>query len=171
MIILARKITRQKWLPRGNLRYQNVPLDGVTYDLRTDNHTLSLWTCDPGTPTSVEEVALLLAASRDTIDRLDIAFVAQSELERRKIKIKPTLGNTTIDRLKDRHRDIAELNLQRFCSFSRILNDAIKGDRWKRFSRKEIQGILIKAVDSHVVSFDKLSESIRNEIGHHIASS
>lgn len=171
MATVARKITRQKWTPRGTRPFQRVPLDGVTYDMRTENHALSMWACDLDREDSVNEIALVLAASRDTIDRLDIVFIEESDLHNRGIKVEPTSGNTAIDHLKTRHRDAAELNLQRYCALARLLNDAISKDRCRRFTRQQIRDILAEAVGKKLLALDSLRDRMRAEIKTYLASS
>jgi len=171
MVTVARKITRQKWTPRGTQPFQRVPLDGVTYDMRTENHALSMWTCDLGRDGSVNEIALVLAASRDTIDRLGVVFVEESDLQSRGIRVEPTSGNTAIDHFKARHRDAAELNLRRYCALARLLNDAILKDRCRRFSRQQIRDILAEAVGNKLLALDSLRDRVRAEIETYLASS
>jgi hypothetical protein len=108
---LARSVTTVKWKERDIGGRTAVPAHGITNDIRVTEDCLSLWTCDPSHLPSLEQVALALAATRDTIDRLDLVWIDETAIKNIPLRIVPTEGNTPAQSLRDRHRDVADIDL------------------------------------------------------------
>jgi hypothetical protein len=108
---LARGITAAKWKSRKIGRRNKLPADGLTHDLRVAGDCLSFWTCDPTQPLSLDQVVLALAANRDTVDRLDLVWLPESTFNLIHLKIVQTEGNTPAQALRNRHRDVGDIEL------------------------------------------------------------
>lgn len=81
---LARKIARAKWTSNGNssnrVTAAGIAADAVTGDLRTQDNTLSFWTCPSGTDDDVEEAALAIAATWERLGKLDLVWLATCDI-------------------------------------------------------------------------------------------
>jgi hypothetical protein len=86
-VFLARSISTAKWKARSNIAEDEIPADAVTYDMRTTDNMLSFWLYDPGREGSLDDVALALASARDNVQRLDLVWLDQEQVEQIKLKI------------------------------------------------------------------------------------
>ncbi len=66
----------------------------ITNDIRVTDDCLSFWTCDPSHLPSLEQVVLALAATRDTVDRLDLVWIEEAAIQKIPLRIVATEGDT-----------------------------------------------------------------------------
>ena len=112
-MFLARKITRAKWEPKQGFADGEIPADAVTADLRTQGNSLSLWQCGDATMHEVEEAALALATAGNQVDKLDIVWLSDDDLNADGQNWAETEGRTPVTDLIRRHVDLSLLDYGR----------------------------------------------------------
>ena len=79
-MFLARKISLAKRSKKSELEVGEIPADAVTADLRTQDNKLSFWRCGDGKRVEIEEAALAIAAAWESVDKIDVVWLAADEL-------------------------------------------------------------------------------------------
>lgn len=124
---LARTISTAKWNEREIGGNSTVPANGITSDMRLTDDCLSFWTCDRSQSSSLEQVVLALAAARDTVDRLDLVWLGEASIKNIPLRIVATEGDTPAQALKDRHRDVADIDLGTVYGLAQHVAQAVNG--------------------------------------------
>ena len=164
MVFLARSVTAAKWKKRKVGRRTRAPADGLTNDFRVQGDCLSFWTYDPTQASSLEQVVLALASARDNIDRLDLVWVDQATITTARAKVVETLRETPAHTVRDRHRDVADLGLNGVAKLANGVAKAVNGTQTKRWSKAEVQKILVEAARNNALDVGQLKEGIRNKL-------
>ncbi len=168
-MFLVRKITRAKWdgtncVERG-LAAGEISADAVTGDLRTREDALSFWRCSTGASGDIEEAALAIAAAGQRLDRLDIVWLLDSELQSDGHTLKDTCGRTPVADLAERHVDICRLDHIRLGKLARRVVAAIEEERCCRLGRARVKRLLGAAVVQGRVLPEQLAGGLRADIG------
>lgn len=161
---LARKITRAKWDPKGDLPDGEIAADAVTGDLRTKGNTLSFWRCHSAMNSDLEDAALAIAATWDRLDKLDLVWLATCDIQVAKLTLKETAGKTPVTDLIKRHVDLCKLDYVRLGKVAQMVAIAIGDKQHRRFTKASVRDLLVQAVREERLSLDKLSEGLRDEI-------
>ena len=163
---LARKIARAKWPSDGNssngAAAAGIAADAITGDLRTQENTLSFWTC--GTDGNVEEAALAIAATWDRLDKLDLVWLAVCDIQADGHAMKDTPGKTPVADLVERHVDLCHLDYDQLGKVAQRVARAILAKRYRRLSRKSVKDLLAKAVEQNRISPDQLSAGLQKAV-------
>lgn len=163
-MFLTRKITRAKWSNNAQLSAAEIPADAVTADLRTRENALSFWQCGDGTPIEVEDAALAVAAAGDRIDRLDLIWLADEELQNDGQTFRNTPGRTPIPELSKLHVDVHRLDYVRLGKVAQRVADAIEGGRYTRLTKARVTKLLTEAVKQARVNPTDLSKNIQADM-------
>ena len=169
-MFLARKITRAKWPNKAKwsdkteLSADEIPADAVTADLRTRDNALSFWQCGAGTQIEVEDAALAIAAAGDRIDRLDLVWFADEELQNDGQTFRNTPGRTPIPELIRLHVDVHRLDYVRLGKVAHRVVDAIEGGQYVRLTKARVTELLTEAVEQARVDPADLPGNIRVEV-------
>jgi hypothetical protein len=161
---LARSITMSKWASRGKRPYQRVRLDGVTHDFRTMDHALSFWICDQAIKESVDDVALVAAANRDSVQKLWLILLDEGLVRTQKIRVQETPGETKIEALVNRHRDIVELSVTSFGKLARTASSAIAANGFRVYSEARVLALLSAAVADGRLGLSDLKPGIQSRL-------
>lgn len=161
---LARAVTTAKWKERDIGGHMTIPAQGITNDMRVSNDRLSFWTCDPSHSPSLEQVVLTLAATRDTVDRLDLVWIDEAAIKAIPLRIVTIEGKTPAQSLRDRHRDVAGIDLGAIYKLARDVAKAVNGAQTKRWTRAEVKRILKEAAGKKSLDMDGVGANIRSEI-------
>ena len=172
---LARKINKNKWSTVSYDGSADIQADAITGCLRTQSNELSVWKCDTAR-LDVKEVvlALTLAEKRDRIDKIHVVLVDQKHIETDGIRQNNTSGDTLVEDLKSRHRDLTNLTMTQLCVLAkRIITQVDNYDGQEHaaiscshsFTRTEVIEIVRNAVSSRRVDKEKLPEKMQREIG------
>ena len=170
MTYLVRKIKRAKWLSRAELRSdEEISSDALTKNLQTTGSKLSLWTYSSEDLRELDEIALAIASTRDFLDSLEIAWVEKEELEDKGISFEEAPGDTPLADLRERHIHAVCLDVVRIANISEFYADAVRNkNRWKRFSVREIEKLIIQAwKDKRLIHEDlkpELMQKIKDRI-------
>ena len=161
---LARIVSLAKWKERDIGGQKTVPAQGITNDIRVEDDCLSFWTCNPSHPPSLDQVVLALAATRDTVDRLDLVWIDETTIKNIPLRIVPTVGDTPAQLLRDRHRDVADIDLGAMHKLAQDVAKAVNGTQTKRWSKAQVKTILQNAVAQNSLDMNGVREKIRSEI-------
>ena len=159
-MFLARKISRAKWEAKKELSEGEISADAVTADLRTQGNTLSFWRCGNGMEAEVEEAVLAIAAAGERVDKLDIVWVNEDELQTDGQTLQDTTGFTPVTELVDRHVDICRLDYIRLGNVAHHVITAIEEDRYIRLSKGRVANILVAAVEQERVNLNDLEKRV-----------
>ena len=167
---IGREITRAKWCKGAGLLNDEIPADAVTVDLRTSNNKLSFWRCGTYEKVLLDDLALAMASAADRVDRMDFVWMQQDELEDKSVKFVGTKGLTPVEALVDKHVDALSLDFVRLGQIARSVDNALQSDRYRRFTKKEIAGVLMHAVQAGRVQLDELREKVQEEVAKQLAA-
>lgn len=163
-MFLARKITRAKWAAIEDLSVGEIPADAVTVDLRTQENSLSFWRCPTDSDGDVEEVALAIAAAGERIDRLDIVWLADEELQNDGHVLKNTEGRTPLADMAAMHVDVSRLDFVRLGKVARQVDAALEGDRHRRLTKARVRSLIKQAVEQGRIDSSDLDDKLRDEV-------
>ena len=169
-MFLARKITRAKWETKQELSAGEISADAVTSDLRTQGNMLSFWQCGIGGEAEVEEAALAIAAAGDRVDRLDIVWLSDDELQADGQKWDETVGRTPVRELIRRHVDVSRLDYVRLGKVAHRVVAAIEEDRYLRLTKVRVKSLLAAAVEQGRVALEDLEEKVQAEVQRSLAT-
>ena len=161
-MFLARKISRAKWDAKEGLSKGEISADAVTADLRTRENKLSFWRC--GSETEVEDAALAIAAAGERVDKLDIVWIDEGELQTDGQTLENTKGRTHVTELIDHHVDICRLDYVRLGNVAHHVITAIEEDRYIRLSKGRVAKILVAAVRQGRVDLNDLEEDVQKQV-------
>ena len=161
-MFLARKISRAKWDAKEGLSKGEISADAVTADLRTRENKLSFWRC--GSETEVEDAALAIAAAGERVDKLDIVWIDEGELQTDGQTLADTEGRTHVTELVKRHVDICRLDYVRLGNVAHHVTTAIEEERWIRLSKGRVANILVAAVEQERVNLNDLKPSLQKDV-------
>lgn len=166
---LARRIARAKWDKTRNLQRgladDEISADAVTGDLRTRDNSLSFWRVRTQADGEIEDVALAIAAAGERLDRLDMVWIAEKELQADGQVLEESTGRTPITDLADRHIDICRLDYSRLGKVARRVAAAIEGDQCCILPKGRVKKLLVEAIKAGRVTPEKLADRLRSEIG------
>lgn len=163
-MFLARKITRAKWMRTDELSEGEIPSDAVTADLRTTDNALSFWRCDAPDRAQIEGAALAMAAAGNRIDRMDVVWIADEDLQADGQTWKQTEGRTPVSALRPRHLDVLRLDYVRLGSVAQQISVALHSDRYLRLTRRQVTNLLVGAVKRGDVDLADLAGNLQTEV-------
>lgn len=163
-MFLARKISRAKWNPKHGLGGGELPADAVTGDLRTTENALSFWRCGDGTDGEVLEAVLAIVSGGDRIDKLDMVWVAEADLQTDGQTWKDTDGRTPVVSLVKQHLDVHRLDYVRLGRIAERVVGAIAGGRYRRLTKKRVTKLVADAVEQERVALSDLQEKVRADV-------
>ena len=163
---LARNITTSKWKIQGVGRNRVKPPDGLTNDMRVMDGCLSFWTCDPALTSSLNDIVTAFAATRERVDRVDLAWIEETAITKNKLIISATDSDTPAIKLRFRHRDIKNLSMNRVYNLAREISRAVnKADLYSHiWTRKEVLDLLIDAAQRNELNLDLAKEKLVSEL-------
>ena len=145
-MFLARKISRAKWEANRVLSAGEISADAITGDLRTQDNSLSFWRCGIGDKTKLEEVALAIAAGRDSVDKLDIVWLADNDLRDDGQILRNIEGRTPVAELAKLHVDVCALDYVRLGKVAHRVVTALEEKRYLRLTKLRVKKLLTVAV-------------------------
>ena len=141
-----------------------ISADAITSDLRTQDNSLSFWQCGKEEAVRLEEVALAIAAGRDSVDRLDIVWLVDDELKDDGQTLKSTEGRTPVVELSKLHVDVCRLDYIRLGNIARRVVRALEENRYKRISKPRVKKLLTDAAGQGRIDIDALEDKVKSEV-------
>jgi hypothetical protein len=163
-VFLARKINRAKWPGTEDLSAGEIPADAVTVDLRTQGNALSFWQCPTDTDSGVVEAALAIAAAGNRLEKLDIVWLADEELQSDGQTLIDTEGRTPVTDMVAMHVDVSRLDYVRLGRVARRVVDAIKADRFCRLTKARVKSLIEEAVGEGRIDRSDLHDKLREQV-------
>lgn len=164
MPILARKIGLAKWTSKQGLTLDEVPADAVTGDLRTSGNALSFWRSPGTSKEDLRSVVLALASASERLDKMDVAWIADSNIRQAGLDLKETEGHTPVLSLSKEHVDVVCLDLLRLGTVAHLFHAAVQEERCYRYTKKEILNLLADAAKRGLLALGDLSDKVRQEV-------
>jgi hypothetical protein len=161
--VLTRKISRAKWHAE-DLAKGEIPADALSADLRTAGNILSFWSGASAADSDVARAVLAIAAAADRLDRMDVAWIDESVVEKHGIDTAVTPGRTPIESLQTSHVDLIHLDVKRLGTVAELISAAIERGDHRRMTKKQIVVIMVEAVHDHVVALDDLPPRVREAV-------
>ena len=163
-MFVARKITRSKWEPKQGMQAGEISADAVTGDLRTQENALSFWRCASDTGADLEDAVLAIAAGCNGVDKVEIVWLEDEELQADGQTLEDTDGCTPVADLVECHVDVRQLDYDRLGKVARRVVSAIAADQYRRLTKVCVRKLLESAVSEGRVSLEALSEKIQTEL-------
>lgn len=160
-MFFSRKIAKAKWEKAkeacGNsIDIDEFPADTLTADLRTSQNTLSLWCVE-----NLDDVVLaMMSNDQSKLETINILYLEDIS----GLKTHDTPGNTTIDALQSKHKDIYNLNYRDLGVVAKKFLGAYVNNNCKTYYRKDIKKILNDAISKHKIDKTKFNESVRTAL-------
>lgn len=154
-MFLARKITRAKW-EHTTINAGRIPADAVPADLRTRNNALSFWRCGSASDEELDDAVLALAASSTRLDKIDLVWVSEADLQADGQELVDTKGQTPVQDLIEKHVDAQQLDYERLGKIAAKVALAINGCRFRRVSKQRVKSLLAKAMERQRVEITEL---------------
>ena len=164
-MFFVRTFSPAKWKPRDHLAAGEIAADAVTIDLRTTDDALSVWRCEKGDETDLDEVVLAIAAGRERLDRCFVVCLSGEELEEDGVLWTPSAGRTPVSDLAGRHADLWRLDYARLGLVARRMQVAIGVGRTHRLTKQRVRELLLAAVAQDRVDADQVHERLRSDLG------
>ena len=163
-MFLARKITQAKWRPKEGFGEGEIAADAVTVDLKTQDNSLSFWRCPTETTKDLEKAVLAIAATRNRVEKLEIVWLINDDLQNDCQTLENTEGDTPVSELKELHVDVCRLDYVRLGKVASRIATALENCRWRRITKGRVRNLLVEAVNQKRVELADLHESIQREV-------
>jgi len=143
----------------------NIPLENLRSDLKCEDGRVSFWICD-GNGEKKDQVVLALMTSPNAtnIDAFELVLIPIEEINENSLGIDETAGNTVIDGLRDRHRDVIIRNDLDLEKLAQIIMTSIGKDNPSTYKKMTIKAILDSAIQDGRLDIDKLHEKLRDKL-------
>ena len=141
-----------------------IPADAVTADLKTQQNSLSFWRCPTDEEHDIEEAVLAIAAAGDRLDKIDVVWLAEDELQAEGQALEDTAGRTPVADLAAMHVDVPRLDYVRLGNVARGIAVAIEAKRCRRLSRRRVKALIEAAVEQGRVNAAALGKSLQAEV-------
>ena len=167
---LARMIRAQRWEPGPG--EGEIAADAVTSDLRTKDNELSMWLCSGNEDLStLEAVALALAAGFERTEKLQLVWIGKDELLQAGISLATTKGNTPVSSLSDRHVDLKGLDYVRLGSVAKLVSEAVARNHIHLFREQQVVKLLANAIKTNALNAADLKAKVRTSVESELAKS
>lgn len=104
------------------------------------------------------------ATAKDRLDKVDLVWVADVQLETLNLEWEFSEGRTAVDGLKDLHCTLKGLDPPHLVSFARVVKAAIDAGRWHRYRKSQVREIVVKALNSGRFSLQDVDERLAGEL-------
>lgn len=136
-----------------------VSADAITICLRTDKNTLSVWSIS--SDSDIEKAVLAFVSSGDNFDSFDVVCLNLESLERQGLLIEQYPMEIPYKSFKDFHFNITQLTYKSLGIVAKQITDEIKEKKDKRFRKSELKKMMKSAIESNLVNYDMLKESLK----------
>lgn len=161
MSYLVRKIERTRWVGSDEAG-SRIKADVVSSCIRPMSSELSVWFAKD--VSDLHEARLAMLAAMNKLASVDLIEIPVAEIESAGLKIVesiPTVGPAV---LKNRHRDIAELDIDDLHTVAKIVQGHIIEKKCKRLTLAQCKAILEEAVAARKFSPDELHIDISKKL-------
>jgi len=185
--VYIRKIEKNKWTHYANLFKTSGEIKPyvITNDIKTcKKNSLSVYAvelCNEAEPeatilkisksdkTKIENIALCLAESRDSLQGIDIAFIKDEELNNITENLNDKMpGETSLEAYRDDHVNIEDLSLNQVIDISKVITNFVCApyieNSYIKFSEGTLCRLFVDRIEKGEVDFNKLKESFKDKL-------
>ncbi len=163
MALQVRKINRAKWREENIVKDAEIPADGITNCLRTQQNNLSVW--EIKSEDEIENAVIaIVSAQTHPFEPFDIVLLNPEYLEQNGVNFTATEGITTVKKLKDTHFHMVDLTYKKLGIVARHIVEKFKEKKVLRYTRKELKDILKNAINENKLDINELSEVVKNKL-------
>jgi hypothetical protein len=162
MCLLLRKIEKAKWMQNKILDGADASADAITSCLRTKDNELSAW--EVPDESLVPDAVLAIVSTFDHLDTIDVVLLRQDAISEAGLEVKPTEGVTALKEFATNHRDIVHLTYRTLGEMARLIVDAIRGGRVRRYTGGQLRDLIRTAICGGRISINDLCESVKHKV-------
>ncbi len=143
---LLRSFLCAKWSGNIGKDLDQYCADSITKCTKTSGNTLSVWSSSTTNFESdeVRDLIVAFASSMERPDAVDFIWLDQNQLIQQGLKLESTDGITKYERIKDRHRDIANLDYQQLGVVGEhIVHQMNTDSNFKRITRGKLVEMVV----------------------------
>ena len=163
-MFLARRVDLAKWGPKDGLSEDEIPADAVTINLKSSSNRVSFWGMESDSDDNINDVVLVLAAGRDTIQKVEIAWIECEDLQTSGVMIEQSEGKTDVADMVDRHYDLCQLDYTRLGEVAQLVSSSLQDERYKRVPEARVEQLLVSAVEQDRVALTDLREAVQERL-------
>lgn len=164
MAFLVRKFNKAKWLQTDLNATSDVGADAVTGCLNTRGNSLSVWQIDDETPANLDTAVLAIVSKHTHLATFDVVILDEAVLTNHDILIEENPGDTPVDSLKHRHRDISNLTFSSLGHLKDAIIDKLRSESTVRITVGHLKRIINQAVADDLLIASDLSPSIQSKL-------
>lgn len=164
MAFLVRKFNKAKWLQTDLTVTNDVGADAVTGCLNTKGNSLSVWQIDDETSTNIDTAVLAIVSKHHHLESFDVVILDEAVIAAHSILIEENPGDTPVDSLRDRHRDISNLTFASLGHVKDAIVDELRSDNTVRITVGHLKRIINQAVADKLLVASDLSSSIQSKL-------
>lgn len=142
-----------------------VPADAVTADLRTQSNTLSFWRCGSAKDNEIDNAVLALAAGSNRIDKVELVWVPEADLQEDGLSLSETEGRTPVQDLVAHHVDVRQIDFDQLAKVTGRVLAALAEGRYRRVARAHVKIVLTNAIAAKRVEREALPPHLASEFG------
>ncbi|MCK8143374.1 hypothetical protein MW871_15895 [Flavobacterium sp. I-SCBP12n] len=161
MSILVRRINRAKW-DQVDISNDDSSADAITLCLKTSNNDLSTWLVDSEAEIDTAILALITGSRQENLSTIHIVYFDETVITEKSLSLNSTLGDTIINSLTNKHRDISELTYSKLGSVKEIVLDCLRNNRFKTITRSNLKKMLVKSIEDGLIEKTSLSEELQS---------
>lgn len=162
MSVLMKKIERAKWLQKEILAGEPVSADAITINLRSKDNKISFWEMEKGE--DIEDVLLAVITNCDRVTASDIVIIDKEVIRKEGLTIEYEEGITKVDDMKDKHRNVYDMDYNKLGILAKLIVEEFKKNEVKRYTRKQIIGIIKNALNMERINIADLKDSMASEV-------
>ncbi len=160
MAFLVRKIIRNLWVSGDVVPWSpmNIKADTITKDLRTSSNNLSLWRIE--SLEDMPQAVIALTANFDHLQGIDMVAIDEMDLRSRGLSIGQSPSGTPVVDLRDTHRNVTDLTLEKLSAFALCVFSAVDAGQVRSYSAKQVKGMLNEAISVGRINTNALKPSL-----------
>lgn len=147
-----------KWL--DSVEKDDIGMADALMALSVDGDELSFWEVEES---ELGQAALAWNSSRDKVTDVFVAYLDTNEIEK-KIDTNNEQGNTVIEDLKSKHRNLINLNFWSIGFLSEHLTSQIRNKRYVYFDEDDVNQLFFDAIDKGRLNLELLKPKLKNRL-------
>lgn len=160
---LIRRVEMKKWPDDGKTyaSIADIPADPISRDMNSRLNTFSLWNFDKS---DYLEAGLTIALGLNQIDTIQIVFLEEHEILKRKLVLNNNSGDTSYKAMKDKHYDIVDMNHEALGKIADMILNCINKGEYEDCLRDELLELLVKKIESNDIDYNDLNKAVKKQV-------
>jgi hypothetical protein len=168
MSILVRRIARAKWggdsLSDEN-EFTDVSADAITNCLKTSDNALSVWRIESEGELNDALLALITGKKQEKLSKIDYVLINENKLIDKGLSLIDSDGDTVVDDLVKKHRNIANLSYKKLGAVKDLILDCIHNGQCHLSSKQQNKTLLKESIKNGKLQKENLNEKLVNNEG------